>query len=89
MKETENKANKISWLYGLAIFQLTVSLIFIATLIYIASELPTEEFWEGFLGPPWDVENLLRRAEHFRWYGASANSISSPTLASHHCLREM
>ena len=63
------KSRSIKWLYGLAIFQLTLSMLFIFILIYIAAEIPADDFWQGFINALDANFYNLNKAERFELAG--------------------
>ncbi len=63
------KAKSIKWLYGLAIFQLILSMLFIFILIYIAAEIPADAFWQGFINALDSNFYELNKAERFELAG--------------------
>ncbi len=65
----EVKTSKIKWLYGLSIFQLILSMIFIAALIYIAIKIPNDAFWQGFIEALDPAFYELNEAERFELAG--------------------
>jgi len=68
----ENKSSKIKWLYGLAIFQLVASMLFIAILIYLAINIPEDELWKGFINTFSTDFYELSKAERFEMAGMLA-----------------
>ena len=63
------KTDYIKWLYGLAIFQLLLSMMFIFILIYIASEIPSDQFWKGFIEALDNKFYEIDRADRFQLAG--------------------
>ena len=63
------KPRSTKWLYGLAIFQLIASILFIGVLIYIAAEIPQEEFWQGFIAALDGSFYELNKSERFELAG--------------------